>query len=67
MKKVWYITTGELGKLADNWIKDNPHNNGYAVVWDVMEAEDSAYPEVENYFLSIGLNIGDEIIVHSIW
>ena len=28
MKKVWYITTGELGKLADNWIKDTIHPGG---------------------------------------
>lgn len=50
MKTVKYVTTHELGKVADNWIKN-----------------ESAYPEMENYFLDNGLKIGDKVIVHSFW
>jgi hypothetical protein len=67
MKKILYVTTGDLGKIADKWIKENPHNNGYAVKWQVIEPEESAYPEIENFLLSNGLNIGDEAILHSVW
>lgn len=67
MKTVKYVTTHELGKVADNWIKNNPHNNNYAIEWEVIEPNESAYPEMENYFLDNGLKIGDKVIVHSFW
>lgn len=67
MEKVNYITTSELGSIVDQWIKDNPHNNGYAHEWTVIEPNDSAYPEIENYFLDKGIKIGEKIIIHSFW
>lgn len=67
MEKIWYLTTNDLGKLANNWIKDNPHNNGYAIKWSVLDPNESAYPEIDNYFLSNGLNIDDKVIIHSVW
>lgn len=67
IKKVWYVTTHDLGKIADKWIDENPHNNGYCHRWIITEPEKSAYPEIENYLLSNGLKIGDTVIVHSFW
>ena len=67
MNQVNYITTKELGKVIDNWIKANPHNSGYAEMWEVINPKDSAYPEIEEYFLNQGLNIGDKVLIHSYW
>jgi len=67
MEKIWYVTTHELGSLADGFIRDNPHSNGYAIKWEVINPAHSAYPELENYFLAQGLKFGDEVIVHSKW
>lgn len=67
MKKVWYITTDKLGTLIEKWINDNPHNNGYAVEWEIIDPNESGYPEIEKYFLSEGLKLGDKIIIHSKW
>lgn len=67
MKKVWYVTTDELGSICDGWIKDNPHNNGYAHRWIVEDPDDSAYPDMEKYFIVMGANIGETVIVHSVW
>ena len=67
MKKVSYITTHELGKVADKWLKDNPHNNGYAYRWLVALPTDSAYPEIEQYFLDNGLSVDETVLIHSIW
>ena len=67
MDKFYYLELGELGKVADRWSNDNPHNNGYAIKWEVLDPEESAYPEMENYLLSLGLKIGDIVIIHSVW
>lgn len=67
MKKLLYVPIYDLGKIADKWIKENPHNNGYAVKWEVIDSNESDYPEIENFLLSNGLNIGDEAILHCVW
>lgn len=67
MIKVNYVTTADLGNIIDQWIKDNPHNNGYAYRWIVDNPSDSAYPEVEQYFLDKGVQIGETVIIHSVW
>src|SRR6185369_156906 len=59
VKKVHYITVSELGKIADQWVKDNPHNNGFAYRWIVSEPKDSAYPEIEQYFLNQGVLLNE--------
>ena len=67
LEKAWYFTPTDLGKKADKWIKENPHNNGYAIMWEVIDPEDSAYPEIEEFLLSKGLNIGDKALLHDEW
>ncbi len=67
MKKVNYITTSELGDICNDWVKNNPHNNGYAIEWEILEPEESGYPDIETYFITIGLKVGDSVIVHSVW
>jgi hypothetical protein len=67
MEKLYYIELSELGEIADKWIEDNPHNNGYAKKWYVLEPDESAYPEIENYLLSLGLKVGEKVILHSVW
>jgi hypothetical protein len=67
MIKVNYVTTSDLGNIIDQWIKDNPHNNGYAYRWIVENPKDSAYPEVDKYFVDKGIQIGETIVIHSVW
>ena len=67
MKKVNYITTAELGNIIYQWICDNPHNNGYAYRWIVENPNDSAYPEVDKFFVDKGIQVGETVVVHSVW
>lgn len=67
MNKVLYVTTLEMGNICDTWLNDNPHNNGYAHRWIVEDPKDSAYPEMEKYFINNGVQIGETVIVHSVW
>ena len=67
IKKVNYITTHELGSVCDRWIKDHPHNNDYAYRWIVENPNDSAYPEMDKYFVDNGLQIGETVVIHSYW
>lgn len=67
IKKCLYIKLSDLGGVVDEFMKDNPHNNGWAYIWNIIDPDESAYPEVEQQLLSMGLKIGDEILIHNIW
>lgn len=69
LKKVWYVDLGELRHLKDveRLEDDNPHNNGHAFSWRVNDPKDSAYPELDTFFLDNGLSINELVIMHSTW
>ena len=76
LEKVWYIDVYDLREASDeeveNWTNDNPHSNGYAVRWQVLDPNDvgykkSSYPKIEQFFLDNGLKVGDIVMVHSSW
>ena len=67
MEKVNYFKVSELGDIANKWYKNNPHNNGYAIRWIVTRPEESAYPEMESYFIEKGIEINQYVILHSTW
>lgn len=67
IEKIYYITTLQLGNLADDWIKANPHNNGFALAYFVEDSTNPIYPEMNQYFLDNGLEVGEEVLIHSFW
>ena len=70
LKKVWYVNIEDLRQYApddvEKFINDNNHNNGHAFNWYV-DTEDSAYPQIDQYFVSQGIEVGEKVLVHSTW
>lgn len=67
-QKLYYFKTSDLSKEAiEEWKGYSDHNNGYAVKWLVVEPEQSGYPEIEKFFISKGIKIGEEVVLHSTW
>lgn len=65
--KKWYIESSLIPyTIIQKWIDDNPHNNGYAKIFTVMN-DDSAYPEMDEFFIDNGLEVGDEVVIHCTW
>ena len=76
VSKVNYILLGELKCIdgltddVNQFIQDNNHNNGWAYTWLVYDPKDNyeySYPSINDYFISLGLEKNDEVIIHSKW
>ena len=65
MEKVYYLDAYEIEETK-KMLEDNPHSNGWARMWLIGE-ENTCYPELDEYFFSVGLKKGDKVLIHSEW
>lgn len=66
--KLYYFETNQLPEEAfEEWKGYVDHNNGYAIKWNVLEPEKSETPEIEKFFISKGVKVGEKVILHSVW
>lgn len=61
-----YFKTSDLLTIANNWIEEFKPTPGFAANWEVTDPNISAFPEMENFFLNQGFNLGEIIILHHI-
>lgn len=61
-----------LSKSVNEFIDEHNHNNGWAYTWYIHDPkENNDYSEsriaINNYFISLGLEKNDTVIIHSKW
>lgn len=62
--------TGALKEEFEEWIHDNPHNNGYAkffYIHDPKEDDKYCYPLINKFLIENGGEIEEGILFHSKW
>jgi hypothetical protein len=74
--KANYILLGDLRDIdglnddVEEFVHNNDHNNGWAYTWYIYDPKlnhEYSYNAINDYFISLGLEIGDTVIIHSKW